>query len=233
MIPAIDNKHVTVHFDSLSTEYDEYKRKAAYYYDAVMQSLRRFIPPGQRVLELGCGTGTILNSLQPSTGLGIDISPKMIQVANKNYPHLRFEARDVETLVLNEEFDFVVMVDLVEHLSNVENTFRNLANNISDKTVVISSSINPIWATVLHLAEKLKLKMPEGEHYWPSIKELKLILDKTGFYITDIYRHTLIPKKIPLFSDPINKHFPNYGPLSTLSLVQILNFKKKGRTSIA
>jgi cyclopropane fatty-acyl-phospholipid synthase-like methyltransferase len=32
------------------------------------------VPSGQRVLELGCGEGQLLRSLQPSHGVGVDLS---------------------------------------------------------------------------------------------------------------------------------------------------------------
>ncbi|MCB4755529.1 MAG: class I SAM-dependent methyltransferase [Elusimicrobia bacterium] len=226
MTMLIDNKKVASHFDFLSSEYDNYKIKAQYYYQTVIEGLHRFIPPNKRVLELGCGTGTILNKLQPRFGLGIDISPKMIETARRNYPHLQFRVGDIDNLILKETFDFVVMVDLVEHLSNLETSFNKLAETIPPHTTLISSSANPLWAPVLHAAEKLKMKMPEGDHRWPSVNELKKVMEKAGFRVLDVYRHMVIPKHIPFVSDKINRLFPNRGFLASLSLIQLVVFKK-------
>jgi len=43
---------------------------------------------GLRVLELGSGTGELLDALKPSYGVGIDISHGMVEHAQHKYPHL-------------------------------------------------------------------------------------------------------------------------------------------------
>jgi len=35
-----------------------------------------YVPPGQRVLEIGCGLGDLLAAVKPATGLGLDFSPQ-------------------------------------------------------------------------------------------------------------------------------------------------------------
>ncbi len=79
-----------------------------------------------------------------SYGLGIDLSSEMIKVATHKRPHLHFQVGDIEHLQLAESFDYVVMVDLVEHLSNLRGTFQNLAQIFVPSTIGISSSANPL-----------------------------------------------------------------------------------------
>ena len=50
------------------------------------------------ILELGCGTGGLLNALKPKRGVGIDFSPAMLEVARKRYPELEFREGDIEQL---------------------------------------------------------------------------------------------------------------------------------------
>ena len=48
----------------------------------IMNDDRKFmqflIPPGKRVLELGCGRGDLLAALKPSYGVGIDFGAETI-----------------------------------------------------------------------------------------------------------------------------------------------------------
>src|SRR5712672_2704094 len=71
--------------------------------------MRFLIPPGKRVLELGCGRGDLLAALEPSYGVGIDFSAKTIAKANARHPDLYFVLGDVEdpaTLTsIEEPFD--------------------------------------------------------------------------------------------------------------------------------
>ncbi len=219
---GVDSAAVTAHFDSIAGDYDGWKEKSAYYYRSVQEGLRHFVPAGRRVLELGCGTGAILDSLQPSYGLGVDISTEMVSRARQRRPHLNFMVADAETLALAETFDFVVMVDLVEHLGGLEAFFANLGRVLAPGTVVVSSSINPLWAPVLHAAERLGLKMPEGDHRWPSAEELTRLMTDNGFGIIEVHRRTPMPKRIPWVSDFVNARFPSRGPLSKLGAVQMI-----------
>src|SRR5437868_8282734 len=87
-----------LHFDALAGERDRWKSKNAYYHRSIERLCRRFIPPGSRVLELGCGTGDLLAilSLDPRGSLGIDLSPATVARARAKHPTLRFEVGDAE-----------------------------------------------------------------------------------------------------------------------------------------
>jgi len=64
---------------------------------------------GERVLDLGCGTGHLTN-LIASTGaeaVGIDNSSDMIEQARELYPGLRFEIGDGENFHFDDPFDAV------------------------------------------------------------------------------------------------------------------------------
>ncbi len=64
---------------------------------------------GERILDLGCGTGQLTAEIARSGALttGIDRSPSMIEQARTNFPELRFEVADVRNLVFHEQFDAV------------------------------------------------------------------------------------------------------------------------------
>ena len=68
------------------------RRRHHYYYDRLTRILRVRVPPGERVLDLGCGAGHLLAALEPSRGVGIDISAPAIRDARERYgsERLRF-----------------------------------------------------------------------------------------------------------------------------------------------
>ena len=79
-----DSKAVQKHFDDLADRYDSLKKRNGYYYASLKKCVAEVVPPGKKVLEIGTATGEILNFLRPSKGVGIDLSPKMIEAPNKN-----------------------------------------------------------------------------------------------------------------------------------------------------
>ena len=78
-------------FDDYASHVDEWHRKNSGYHKAIASLAGFYTPAGERILELGSGTGDLLAALKPSDGWGIDISGEMVRLASSKYPHLKFE----------------------------------------------------------------------------------------------------------------------------------------------
>ena len=65
------------HWNRVSKSKEDEKRLGAFYQKLLQHYYRSLIPPGMRILELGCCHGDLLASLNPSFGVGIDFSIKM------------------------------------------------------------------------------------------------------------------------------------------------------------
>lgn len=75
-------------------------------------------PGTETLLELGCGTGAVLEQLQERyTVTGVDLSQSMLRIARTKLPRARLFRRDITTVDLGETFDAVICVaDVVNHL---------------------------------------------------------------------------------------------------------------------
>ncbi|HEX6579982.1 MAG TPA: class I SAM-dependent methyltransferase [Actinomycetota bacterium] len=185
------------HFDTVAPDYDRWKAKAHRYYDALKKSLREIVPPGSRVVEVGCATGDILASLEPLTGVGLDISPAMIELAARKHPGLEFRVHDLMQGPLDERFDYVVAADVAEHVPDLDTMMGSLAGMLTVGGVAIVVTANPRWAPVLHLAERLRLKMPEGDHEWRSRADLASAAGRAGMRERSFDRSLVMPKEVP------------------------------------
>jgi 2-polyprenyl-3-methyl-5-hydroxy-6-metoxy-1,4-benzoquinol methylase len=92
---------------------------------AILGWLRRFgLRPGHRVLEIGCGVGTVTALLADTLAaggsvLGVDLSPRSVDAARERLAgrgNVRLEAADVLEMDLAERFDVVVLPDVIEHI---------------------------------------------------------------------------------------------------------------------
>ena len=185
------------HFDRVAPDYDRWKEKAHRYYAALKTSLREIVTPRSRVLEVGCATGDILASLDPEEGLGLDISPAMIELAARKHPGLRFRVHDLMEGPLDERFDYAVAADVAEHVPDLEKMMSSLAGMLTERGVAIVVTANPLWSPILHAAERLNLKMPEGDHEWRSREDLTSAARRAGLRERSFDRSLVMPKDVP------------------------------------
>ena len=74
---------------------------------------------GAYVADLGCGSGAFTNLLRQAgyNTVGVDISPKLIEVGRARYPGLDLRVGDVEELAFaSGSFDGVLLSGIVHHL---------------------------------------------------------------------------------------------------------------------
>jgi len=211
---------VEKHFDKVSKNYDFYKEKNSFYYDNLKKLLRSLIPANRSVLEVGCGTGELLASLNPKRGYGMDISSEMIKIAkikHRRNTNLNFSI-NYPSSINHQPFDCIFMSDVIEHLENPAETFKQISKLMDKNTKYIITMANPIWEPFLMLAEKLGLKMPEGPHTRLTAGNLELIIKNLKLKIIKHDYTLLIPVKIPFITKFANKYLEK--PLRRLAFIE-------------
>ena len=73
-------------WDEFARRIERWQPLRRYYRARLARWFSFAVPPGARVLEIGCGTGDLLAALRPSVGVGIDFSPEMVRVAEERHP---------------------------------------------------------------------------------------------------------------------------------------------------
>lgn len=213
---------VQAHFDGIARDYDGWKRKNSYYYSNIKAFISRIIPTKSSVLEVGCGTGEILAAMKPSRGVGIDISEEMIKLASEKFPEYTFIHAPIENLQLNEKFDYIIMVDVIDHVYDVMDVFRNLRRFCKPTTRIILTTISPWWEPVLSLMEKIGAKMPEGPHNFIEKRILGNMISLVDFSVSYSGYLLLFPKRIPFLSYLVNSLGVRIWGLNRLSAVQYM-----------
>lgn len=217
-----EKKRVAETMDRLAEKRDKYIRRNRYYYKDMIRFMRFNIPEGSRVLEIGCGTGYLLNALNPSRGVGIDISPKMIQTAQANYPHLEFLLMDAENLQFHQPFDFIILSDSLGHMEDLQKVLEELHKVMLPSTRLVITYHNFLWQPMLKLAELFRLKMPQMRLNWLNKGDISNLLYLGGFEIIKQGRRFIFPKFFPILSWFLNKYIAQLPLFNRLCITNFM-----------
>jgi len=162
------------------------------------------LKPNQRVLDIGCGWGTLAIDIAKKTQcevVGITLSENQLEYAKLKAKEMNLENqvefRLADYRQLNEKFDRVVSVGMFEHVGRkfYKKYFSKVFDFLNEDGVALIhtiGSINPPrgpqpWIT--------KYIFPGG--YTPSLSEVSLPIEESGLIVSDLevlrihYQHTL------------------------------------------
>ncbi|MBM3834362.1 MAG: methyltransferase domain-containing protein, partial [Verrucomicrobia bacterium] len=164
-----------------------------------------FIPPNSQVLEVGCGLGDLLAAVQPKSGLGIDFSPAMIDLARERHPQLQFDVGEASSFSVDQSFDYIVLSDLVNDLPDVQAVLTHLGRFARSETRLIVNFFNYLWHPVLRSAERLGLKAPTLPQNWLSMADFKNLLHLSGWEVIRTDTRILWPIRTPVLEPLLNR----------------------------
>ena len=145
------------------------------------------LPPGARVLDVGCGVGWT-SAFLAAAGydvLGVDLVPANVEAARARGSEARFEVADMDELALAEPpFDAALLFDALHHSARQRDALAGIARHLKPGGVLLLGE--PTW---LH-RHSPTAKRDAHERGWLerglTMRELRRDLRAAGF--TDIRR---------------------------------------------
>jgi len=136
---------------------------------AAVQRVKHF--GGQpRILEVGCGTGWLSESLSALGKLcGVDLSPKAVAVASSRCPQAEFRCGDFSQIAVEGPFDVAVTVDTIAHVEDQAAFIDRIAALLAPAGMLILMSQN---AYALERSAWVK-PVPGQIRRWLRLKELR------------------------------------------------------------
>jgi SAM-dependent methyltransferase len=211
------------HWDEVARSLDRWRGFGGAYHRRLAQVYRNVVPPGRRVIEIGCGEGDLLAALQPSLGVGVDFSGEILRRAAARHPDLRFVQADAHDLCdLEGEFDAIILSDLVNDLWDVQAVCQQLRALAGRQTRVIINSYSHLWELPLSAAGRLGMTKPNLLQNWLTLDDLVNLLHLTGFEVVRQWHEVLWPLPTPLLAGFANRFLVKLWPLKHLALANFV-----------
>jgi len=203
--------------DGLSTLID----KRQYYARQVQRLVRSLVTPGGgRALEVGCGLGDLLASLDVDSAIGIDFSPRMIEQARVRHPTLDLRVIDADRDELPEgPFDFIIISDAVGLLEDIQVVLERMRPLLAPRGRLIVTYYNFAWEPLLRLFEQVGLKTAWPDQNWLSMKDIDNLLYLSGYEVVRRGTDVLVPAAVPVASALANRVLAKLPILRELALV--------------
>lgn len=202
-------------FDDYAGRVDFWRARNPGYHECIASLARFYVPRGARVLEVGCGTGDLLASLEPSEGVGIDLSAAMVARASERHPNLEFRQEAAERVDLpGRTFDYIILSDLIGYLFDIRGALERLRAVSHPRTRLIINWYSRVWQPAVHLLEALGLKYPLPLLNWTAIDDVENLLRLAGFETVRSRGHILLPVRLGPISRLANRflaHLPVVG----------------------
>jgi methionine biosynthesis protein MetW len=98
---------------------------------AQLEVIARLVPPGSRVLDLGCGDGALLAHLRDTRGcrgFGVEIDDAQVAACiRRDVKVLQLDLEEGLKLFDDASFDVVLQLETLQHLRNAETMLRETA----------------------------------------------------------------------------------------------------------
>jgi ubiquinone/menaquinone biosynthesis C-methylase UbiE len=148
---------------------------------------------GERILDLGCGTGDLAYKLDllGVDVVGIDMSASMIEQALSKYPNIKFETRDATELQYMETFDAVFSNATLHWVKPPKEVLQGIyrALKLGGRFVAEfggKDNVKIITDEIMTQSKNVGIdsNMERFPWYFPSIAEYTTLMEEAGFRVT-------------------------------------------------
>lgn len=152
--------------------------------------------PGERILDLGCGTGHLTHQIAAAGAdvLGIDSAPDMVDTARRAYPTLRFEVADAASFAADAPFDAVFSNAALHWMHPPARVAARIAAALKPGGRLVAEmgghgNIQAILDALYPALHAAGCETPEALNPWyfPTIGEYASLLEAHGLRVTFAY----------------------------------------------
>ncbi|QOS78893.1 methyltransferase domain-containing protein [Paenibacillus sp. JNUCC31] len=148
--------------------------------------------PGERILDIGCGNGDLTAKIAAAGAIptGIDLSERMVKLANQKYPDLNVQVEDASQYRTDVAFDAVFSHAAIHWIHNPADVVQSIWQALREGGRFVAEFAGSGNIALLITAIKQALEVHgytwAGRNPWyhPTIGEYTSLLEQRGFRVT-------------------------------------------------
>ena len=199
-----------------------------------------------RTLDAGCGTGWLTNTLHSAgyTTHACDASATLLEVAQKNYPHIHFLHADIQKKLPFQTayFDCIVLNMVIADVQHPGVAFKNLADLLTAQGSMLITLPNPYLTQPVGMWKRGFKKLINGKpelklipkNYWGQIHQTHAWSSGLGTYFRPLADYIADARQAGLYvnrlTDIQSPHdstsFDLYYKLHRFPILLLVEFKK-------
>jgi trans-aconitate methyltransferase len=150
--------------------------------------------PGERVLDLGSGTGELAFELtqRGARVIGLDASRAMVEEAQRKYPQLDFRVGDGQELSFDGELDAVFSNATLHWMPRADDVASGVARALRPGGRFVAEfggaqCVRTVRSAVASALEALGLQgLKAPSWYFPSVPEYATVLERAGLFVRSL-----------------------------------------------
>jgi len=208
------------HWEVIARKRDSWHGMGGWYHLRIEQIYRFLISPGQRVLEIGSGSGDLLAMVQPAQGIGVDFSAETIAHARERHTDIELILADAHDLsAIKGTFDVIILSDLINELWDVQQVLEQIKPLCIPRTRIILNFYSRLWELPLRITQLLNLATPTLAQNWLTHQDVTNMLNLAGFETIRSWHEVLWPLPLGGF---FNKFLVRFWPFKEFALANFL-----------
>ncbi len=167
------------------------------------------VKPGDKILEIGCGIGSIVAELakQGHDVIGTDISREAIRYGLKKYGDINLDVQPAENLDFDDAtFDIVLSFDLFEHIAQIDRHVSEVRRVLKPQGYYLFQTPNKLSNVIFETLSKKSLKWRIAHPSLHSPRQLRRRMSRHGFEIRFV--------KMNSINEFTLKKLQKFGPIS-------------------
>jgi SAM-dependent methyltransferase len=165
------------------------------------------------ILEIGCGSGDLLDALTARNKTGIDLSSQQVKSGKSKYPDIEFiEGLAELDLPKDRVFDVIILSDVLNQVYDVENLLRKLHDVSHENTRLLINIHNNLWRPLLSMGRFFGLARHHPPLNWLATDDVINLCTLSNWEVFKSSGHIILPLKLGFISSWINRWFaPLFG----------------------